>query len=364
MLFPPNPAFPLSAIFSGLYALMQEVLHASCVGQAVRPAAMPAGLWVAVQANHPSRDELAAFDTAIRALSETERHQLALSTRSAPSVRELFCDSTKTIPLPPTQLIGPLKSLVKHLFDRTSKLISVEAACGESLHDYCTRYASARSLGGNGNICNVCGTEVLAQPRHGVASDDQWRAAIDHLLAEARYPLIALDPGNLLPVCYHCNSRAKLAKDLLHDEYGARRICFDPWTECAHGQVHVSVNLTALAPEADVTFTPANPTQGQKLSTWDAVYEVSSRVNAVFSSLAVILSRDLDLDELLQFRRSVARKARICSDLARAEPNNYWRGLLYQGMAGLTDEQLEQLRVPCKQRLDGASSGFADVFGI
>jgi hypothetical protein len=324
---------------------------------------MPAGLWNAVQANQSTRIMLATFDAAVRALPETERYELWHSTRSAPSVLDLMGDLTATIPTPPTQLVKPLKDLVAHLFDRTSKLANVEVACGESLHDYCSRYASVRPHG-NGNVCGVCGTEVLAQPRNGVASDEQWRAAIDHLLAEAKYPLIALEPANLLPVCYHCNSRAKLAKDLLHDEQGNRRLCFNPWTECAHGQVRVMVTLADLAPEVEVAFSAANPAQGQKLITWDSVYQVSSRIKGAFSSLTVILARDLDLDDLLQFRQSIDRRAQACESLARSEPYNYWRSLLYREMAGLSELHLERLRTTCQEGLSRASRGLEAQFGI
>jgi len=363
MLLPPNPNLRPSAVFAGLYALLQEVLRASCAGRPVRDAAMPAGLWAAVQENPPTVAVLAVFDAAVRALSEDERYELWHSTRSAPTIRELLGDSTTTIPTPPAQLLSPLKALVIHLFDRTSKLVDVEAACGESLHDYCSRFASARPQG-NGNVCNVCGTDVLTQIRPGVGRDEQWRAAIDHLLAEATYPLIALDPTNLLPVCYHCNSKAKLAKDLLHDKNGGRRLCFNPWTECAHGHVNFTVNLTGLLPEAKVEFSPANPSQGQKLNTWDAVYQVRSRVGGAFSSLAVILARDLDLDNLQQFQLSIVQRAQACASLARSEPYNYWRSLLYQAMLGLPALQLEQLRGTCQEGLNRASGGFAAQFGI
>lgn len=363
MLLPPNPNVQLSTVFSGLYALLQEVLRASCAGRAVRHDAMPAGLWTAAQTNKTTKAKVNKLIKAVKALPENERYELWLLTWSAPKVRELMTDSTQPIPAPPAQLITPLKALVVHLFDRTSKLVGVGAACGESLHDFFHRYAANKPVG-NGNVCGVCGTDVLAQRRHGVPAEEQWRAAFDHLLAEARYPLIALDPVNLLPVCYHCNSKAKLAKDLLHDEQGNRRICFDPWTECAHGLINVTVSLAGLAPEVEVAFASTSPAQSQKLSTWDTVYQIRSRVRGAFSSLAVILAGDLKLDNLQEFQSSMVESAGTFANLARAEPYNYWRSLLYQEMMKLSQRQLEQIRATCQAGLQNASGGFAMQFGI
>ncbi len=66
-----------------------------------------------------------------------------------------------------------------------------------------------------------------------------------------------------MPICHTCNSKAKLAKDLLHKN-GLRRLSFSPWTESAlpgelrvvataghvdHGKSSLIVRLTGMDPD-------------------------------------------------------------------------------------------------------------------
>lgn len=365
MLFQPNKKIRPSKVFSGLYALLHEVLLAQCGSRSVDLDAMPVGLWKAVEKNNPTIQSLADLCAAVDALKDEEKLELWLSIKSVPSACELICDTTTIIPTPPKHLHTPLKNSVIHLFDKTAKLVKVEEISGESVADYCHRYASDWLSGGNGNVCSVCGTEELNHIRYGIATKKQWRASIDHLLAEASYPLIALDPKNLLPVCYTCNSKAKHGKDLLHDkESGDRRICFDPWIEGAERYVGVSVINNFLTPEVVISWNSVDPVINQKLETWDTVYQIKSRIKGKFSSLPENLLRDLKIYNISDFRDSITASANRYAAVKRSEPYNYWRKLIYCALESLPDKDLEEIRVTCEVKFIEGSQECFEAFGI
>lgn len=209
----------------------------------------------------------------------------------------------------------------------------------------------------------MCATEQLAQRRHHVEAEDQWRAPYDHLLAKDKYPLFGVDPDNLLPICHTCNSKAKLAKDLLHDEAGQRRICFDPWSEHAHEQVILTTTFQDLSPVVSLDMTPLSPTNQNKLRTWNEVYQIKARVEGEFQSLYIKLAEDLKLTDLAEFKQSIEEKSAAKLNTARLTPNNYWRGLLYTSLLRLPDHILDQLRALCLEGLDPDGDATA-TFGV
>lgn len=362
MLLPVRSGLPPSAVFSGLNLLMQELLLSSCAGRAVDDTTLPLGLWDAVQANELTLARLQSVRDAIAATGADVRYELYLAFRGAASTRLLFGDSTSEIPEPPETVTVELKKLAAHLFENTSKLVGVTRACGETVMDHYNRYSAAPPPG-NGNVCGMCATELLAQRQHGIAAEEQWRAPYDHLLAKDKYPQFGVDPDNLLPTCHTCNSKAKLAKDLLRGPQGIRRTCFDPWSENAHGQVALHIEFLDILPIATWTMTPIDPINQQKLTTWNDVYKIKGRIEGEFLSLREKLAEDLDFGDLPAFKSSIEYRARINMRSARLSPYNYWRSLLYSSLLQLPDQFLERLRALCLEGLD-ANGDAAATYGI
>lgn len=362
MLIPVRQGLKPCGVFSGLNKLLQEVILSTCGDRAVDQSLMPDGLWIAVDSNIPTKLAIANLTGAINALSEVEKYDLWAMVRVIPSACKLMCDSTCAVPQPPASTVGPLKKLVVHLFECTSKLADVKRACGDTLHSYYARY-SKQAPPGNGRVCGVCGTAVLAQHRAGVADEVQWRAAFDHILAEAKFPLLALQPDNLLPICKYCNSDAKLAKNILYDDQMNRRVSFDPWHESASGAIQVGIVLRATGPEVKIDFQSADPVVVKKLKTWNAVYDIRPRVLGEFSSLGLKVYEDLDLSSLANLKNSLVTQQ--VQKLAgwRTSPYSYWRSLLYKGMEGLTDEALEQVRQVFKEVGDAELADCEATFG-
>ncbi|WP_285352521.1 hypothetical protein [Pseudomonas sp. ME-P-057] len=228
--------------------------------------------------------------------------------------------------------------------------------------DHYNRY-NADPPPGNGNVCGMCATELLAQRQNRVAAEDQWRAPYDHLLAKEKYPQFGVDPDNLLPTCHTCNSKAKLAKDLLRDPEGLRRTCFDPWSESAHEQVALQVEFLDILPIATWTMTPIDPINQSKLTTWNEIYRIKERIEGEFLSLREKLTEDLDVRDLAVFKNSIEHKARVRLSSARLTPYNYWRGLLYSSLLRLPDQLLERLRAFCLDGLD-PNGDAAATYGV
>lgn len=362
MLLPVRAGLPPSAVFKGLNALMREVFLASCSGRAIDESALPHGLWTAAQANPATYACFQALDVAITTLDDEDRYQLYLGARTAPSVRQLFTDPITTAQVIPEAVNAVLKSLTAHLFKSSSTLVDITAACGETVKDHYNRY-SAIHPPGNGNVCGMCATEQLAQLRSGIAANDQWRAPYDHLLAKEKYPQFGVDPDNLMPICHTCNSKAKLARDLLYDLDGLRRTCFDPWTESAHEQVELQINFQDISPIVTWAITSTSLTNQRKLTTWNEVYCIKERVEGEFLSLQEKLAEDLDCGDLPAFKHSIRTKAHARKQFERRTPFNYWRHLLYESLLRLADPDLEQLRMLCHEALD-PNGDAAATYGI
>ncbi|HHZ6872719.1 TPA: hypothetical protein ACWLT0_003898 [Pseudomonas aeruginosa] len=364
MLLPIRNGLAPSAVFLGLNALMREVLLASCSGRAVDQSNFPEDIWHAVQANEPTRAHLQAVRDVIDATDTNIRYELYLAFQEVTSVRQLFSDQTLAIPEPPEAVTAELKKLAAHLFERTSKLADITRACGESIKDHYSRY-SADPAPGNGNVCGMCATELLSQRRSYISANEQWRAPYDHLLAKEKYPQFGVDPDNLLPTCHTCNSKAKLAKDLLHNSEGDRRICFDPWVEHAHGKVilRIDFDLIDLTPKVSLFMTPADVAEQEKLETWNDVYRIKERIDGEFITLREKLAEDLDPSSLENFKRSIESKKIIKMSAARLTPYNYWRSLLYAALTNFPDQTLEQLRILSLEGLDPYGDAAA-TYGI
>lgn len=362
MLLPIRAGLPPSAVFSGLNSLMQELLVASCAGRAIDAINLPHGLWDAVQDNKPTLARLQSVEDAIAATNPDVRYELYLAFRGAENNLLFLGNSTSIIPELPEAVAAELKKLAAHLFENTSKLVGVTRACGETVMDHYNRY-SADLPPGNGNVCGICATELLAQRQHHIAAEEQWRAPYDHLLAKDKYPQFGVDPNNLLPTCHTCNSKAKLAKDLIRNTAGVRRICFNPWSENAHGQVALQIEFLDISPLATWTMTPIDPINQQKLTTWNEVYKIKERIEGEFLSLREKLAEDLDFEDLPAFKSSIEHRAKINIRYARLTPFNYWRSLLYNSLLQMPDQYLERLRTLCLDGLNADGDATA-TYGI
>lgn len=344
MLFEIHPGLEYSKVFDGLQRYLTEVMLADLEGRQLNQSGLPSGLVAAINGNPPTREAVDVLVKTLRPLDSVQKQKLIDTLKLDTSPCAFLTDHSVMPLLLPGKVFVALKALTTHLYERTSSLKKVRGACGEAVHDHYSRFR-ATAAPGNGNVCCVCGTELLAQRRAGIDDKDQWRGPYDHILAIAKYPLYGIDPRNLLPICGTCNSKAKLAKDLLIDPKGKRRIAFAPWSEVAvMGEIKVRIDDADLSPRVHIEFISDDALRQEKLQTWDDVFGIKSRVEGEFLALQEKISEDAraanDADFLLRLREQADARWHA----VRQTPFNYWRVRVYAAVCAMAPASREALR--------------------
>ncbi len=344
MLFEIRPGLECSKVFDGLHRYLIEIMLAALEGRPLDQTGLVSGLVVAINGNPPTRNAVDVLVATLYLLDPVPRQELIGTLRLNTSPCAFLIDHS-VMPLRlPEKVFVALKALTEHLYERTSSLKKVRGVCGECVHDHYSRFR-ATAAPGNGNVCCVCGTEPLAQFRAGIDDKDQWRGPYDHILAIAKYPLYGIDPRNLLPICGTCNSKAKLAKDLLIDSKGKRRIAFSPWSEVAvMGEIKVSIDDAGLSPRVNVEFISDDALRQEKLRTWDDVFGIKSRVEGEFLAILEKISVDAPAASVADFSSRLKEQAKVRLQGKRQDPFNYWRARVYAEVCKMPPESLDALR--------------------
>lgn len=344
MLFDIRPNLQQSKVFDGLNLFFVETMLAALESRPVDETHFPVGLCAAIAGNQPTRTAVDTLAAKLSALDQWQKQALKdeLAVRTDPCA--FLSDRAAPLPAIPEAVFPALKALAIHLFQRTAKLKDVEQACGERINDHYARFRHCDAPG-NGNVCCVCGTEYLAQVRADENDNDQWRGPYDHLLAKDLYPLYGVDPKNLLPICNTCNSKAKLAKDLVLKD-GVRRLSFSPWTErVTLEEIEVVVDdSNGLLPRVVVNFKGGNPDRSEKLATWDDVYKIKSRVEGEFKELAAKLAEDAHAPNDASFLQKLREVGLAKAKAQRLTPFNYWRARVYAAVIDMNPGSREALR--------------------
>lgn len=344
MLFEIRPDLEQSTVFDGLNRFLRETMLASLEGRQVNKKNLPDGLSAAIAQNKPTLKAVNALKRKLSVLDPGQKQALKDSLALNTDPCAFLSDRTAPLPAIPIAVLPALKTLAVHLFQRTAKLKDVEQACGECIDDHYARFRRCNAPG-NGNVCCVCGTEYLAQVRADENDNEQWRGPYDHLLAKDLYPLYGVDPSNLLPICNTCNSKAKLAKDLVLKD-GVRRLSFSPWAECALLQeIEVVVDdANNLFPRVIVNLKSNDPDRQEKLATWDDVYKIKSRVEGEFKELGVKLAEDARAPDDASFLQKLLEVGLAKGQAQRLTPFNYWRARVYAAVRGMNPRSREALR--------------------
>lgn len=206
------------------------------------------------------RDRLIGYDAELRRLPKVQRDVVLEALEGQNRVADLLAGDFDCI------LMGGLpetiRPLVLDLFGFAFELLS---ELGVRDEQYRAIYSA-----GDDHVCPFCGTEFFDAP--GAARED-----LDHYLARKHYAFAAANLRNLVPMGHKCNSRYKMASDLLRREDGVRRAAFDPY---AHTALSVSLDeshpfggSTENTPSWDIQFSP----DSAAVSTWDEVFAVRER---------------------------------------------------------------------------------------
>lgn len=225
-----------------------------------------------------------------------------------------------------------LKSVATHLYCATKDLQPIVQAAGGN--DITSHFNAFRTQNVNGNICKACGMEKLATFRAGVPDGKQWRADYDHQLCKSKYPIFAVHPYNLIPLCTVCNQDAKKAKDLFRHGNGNDRLAFYPYREEARGFITIVFdNLRDPEPTIKVEWNALDATVLDKLNTWDEVYDIRRRVEGQFRSLEAIIEDEINPRDSEHLVNRIHDEARpVALDTLKRKEWAFWYQKLFSAL--------------------------------
>lgn len=278
-----------------------------------------------------TKDKFERLFSVLQLTDSATRQILLDKTLRYQDLQELFNNpDQELLSLLPPECQEALKAVATHLYCATKELIPIITAAGGG--DILSHFNLFRAETVNGNICKACGMKELAAFRTGVEDESQWRADYDHQLCKSKYPMFAVHPNNLIPLCTVCNQDAKRAKDLFTDKNGNARLAFYPYNEEAKDLINITFSeLRDPEPKIEVTWSTQDPTLINKLDTWDDIYEIRSRVGGRFRSLEEVIEDELNPSDLGHLQTQINDKARAIPEatLKRKEWAFWYQKLFY-----------------------------------
>jgi hypothetical protein len=206
------------------------------------------------------RERLRAYADAFAALQPAEREVLIRAPREQNQIARLLCNEAdcQTTDQLPVTMRGPISQLFGFGF--------------ELLMDFDVRDRFYRRIYDSikHKVCPFCGCEFYDAP-------GAPREALDHYLPRSRYTFAAVNLRNLVPMGNKCNSRYKLAQDILRNADGTRRRALDPY-----GAVTIRISLArsvpfgatdGVKPGWEIDFVQ----DSEEAATWDAVFSIRER---------------------------------------------------------------------------------------
>jgi len=209
------------------------------------------------------KDRLKTYQIAVEQLTTAEQERILQALHDQNEIALLLscqrnCEAITDLP---TLIREPVKELFEFAFKLLTDL---------EIRDkhYKVIYDAVPS-----HTCPFCGCENFDAPR-------VPREALDHYLAESKYPFAASNLRNLVPMGNKCNSRYKLAKDILTREDGTRRKSFDPYN-CTGIRPSLensepfagTVTTTGQVPRWQIEFEQNT----EEVLTWDEVFHIRER---------------------------------------------------------------------------------------
>lgn len=280
-------------------------------------------------------------------------------------IHNLFYDTSRILPTFNDDLFDNLKALTTHLYNNTKDLADIKKQANGSIEDH---YQTFISL--NSKLCWICGTAALSQNRADIEQEEQWRADYDHILCKDKYPTYTVHPGNFIPTCHICNSKAKGAKNLLMCSQHNRRKAFYPLApthDFCFQYVHVSVtsnqNLAKPITSVNLQFLNTDPDIEEKINIWDEVYQISARVkhelNVSFQNKLIATLRPNNFNDFIS---QLHRHSTIPLDYNSSEWS-FWWFRVYEYLNSQDENFLQQIWAPIEWKVQHQSD-LSKVFNI
>lgn len=206
------------------------------------------------------RDRLLTYQEALGMLGPGEQDEVLQAVGTQNEIGSLLSRASDCAAI--TGLPGPIREPAKDLFHFAFMLLT---PLGIRDHQYAIIYEASAYC-----VCPFCGFEYFDAP-------SAPREALDHYLPESKYPFAAANLRNLVPMGNKCNSRYKLAQDILFSNTGVRRRSFNPYN---HAQIQLSLESSepfagknGQLPRWEIDFYP----NSEEVDTWAEVFSIRER---------------------------------------------------------------------------------------
>ncbi|MEO3736814.1 hypothetical protein [Shewanella baltica] len=345
MLFSLEPITPKFEVFKQLnnellYFLEQALPVGTFTRNSLSAGAVGKACWDNVKGTKGkerlTKDKFQELHSELQKLTSAERKNLFETVRDNQNLQGLFAAPNHQLLtfLTPGCLIA-FKELASHLYCSTKSLQPVIDACGGVAIN--THFNNFKMV--NGDVCRACGLERIAPFRANTPLEEQWRADYDHLLCKSKYPLYAVHPDNLFPICQICNQDAKKAEDLFFCRSTNRaRTAFYPFTESAKDYVALALK-NDRDPEVciQLNWQTDDALILEKLNTWNDVFQIKNLVEGRLVSLANIIQDELNPTSLIDLQNILARRVAPPpnADTLKRKPEVFWLHKLYSYLASI-----------------------------
>lgn len=371
MLFPLNPNTPLCNVFDllnkELLNFFSQSINARRFSQNLFTRFSDAGITKtsACWSNVPTREKFRkVWD--ILPSDIANRQAVYDQILGSQNIHSFFIDTSRVLPSFNEALFDALKNLTTHLYIHTKQLADIRKQAGESIEDH---YQSFIKF--NSKLCWICGTAALSQNRADIEQDEQWRADYDHILCKDKYPTYTVHPGNFIPTCHICNSKAKGAKNLLvFPTTQVRRKAFyplAPYTDSCFHYIKVNVtnslDLSGPITSVNLQFVTTSLEIKEKINIWDEVYQISARVNyELNTSFQNKLISTLRPNDFNDFTSQLRRHSTLPLDYNSSEWS-FWWFRVYEFLNSQDENFLQQIWASIEWKVQ-QQSGLSDVFHI
>ncbi len=220
---------------------------------------IPKGYQQALKSRTSLRDAINRYRHALDKLPSEERERIyeaLIDQNRIPDLLQGRCDCDTITDLP-----EPMRQPILDLFRCGFRLLTEFEIRDEHYSAIYDRIPA--------KMCPFCGLELFDAPTGP-------REALDHYLPESLYPFAAANLYNLIPMGNKCNSRHKLATDILRKN-GVRRKSFDPYNP---SPVAISLEKSRLfardnetLPAWSIEFVPDT----EEAETWNDVFHIRER---------------------------------------------------------------------------------------
>ena len=178
------------------------------------PNILPNAFRARLQTKTGLRDRLRVYADSLEALDRGERARVLRALLEQNEIALLVSCAADCDRL--DELAEPIRAPALELFGFAFRLLT---SLGIRDAHYALIYENSQY-----RVCPFCGCEYFDAP-------GAPREALDHYLSYGRYPFAAANLRNLLPMGNKCNSRYKLAQDILRTDQDVRRRSFYPYGE-------------------------------------------------------------------------------------------------------------------------------------